>query len=46
MKDIKNKLNDRDYKIKNSDMSIHGKVKYTWTESLRSGVLNEDGIVL
>jgi hypothetical protein len=24
-------------------MSIHGKVKYTWTESLRSGVLDEDG---
>jgi hypothetical protein len=24
-------------------MSIHGKVKYTWIESLRSGVLNEDG---
>jgi integrating conjugative element protein (TIGR03752 family) len=43
MLNLKNKLNDRDYKIKNSDMSIHGKVKYTWTESLRSGVLNEDG---
>jgi hypothetical protein len=43
MLNLKNKLNDRDYKIKNSDMSIHGKVKYTWTESLRSGVLDEDG---
>jgi integrating conjugative element protein (TIGR03752 family) len=48
MLNLKNKLsvasnNDRDYKIKNSDMSIHGKVKYTWIESLRSGVLNEDG---